>query len=76
MCIVGHPNPQLMRRNKDMTVINHRTCVGIRAIIGKGQIIVLFAVLDLQLVNQHFSGNRLSVTGHVYNIDNIENIDL
>ena len=55
--------------------ITHRTCVG-KAIIGKGQVIVSFAELDLQLVNQHFSGNCLSVTGHVYNIDNIENIDL
>ena len=53
----------------------HWTLIG-KTIIGKAQMIVAFAVLDLQLVNQHFSGNRLSVTGHVYNIDNIENIDL
>ena len=62
-----------MRRNKDMTVIPHRTCVGIRAIIGKGQIIVLFAVLDLQLVIQYWSRYRLSASGHICNIDN--NID-
>ena len=59
-----------------MTVIPHRTCVGIRAIIGKGQIIVLFAVLDLQLVIQHWSGYRLSASGHICNIDNnIDNFD-
>ena len=59
-------NPKLIRSNKG------RTCVG-KAIIGKGQIIVIFAVLDiLQLVIQHCSGNCLTVTGHIDNTARIQ----
>ena len=47
-------NPQLTRSSNSMT-ITHRTRVG-KAIIGKGQVIVSFAELDLQLVIQHCCG--------------------
>ena len=56
-------NPKHMRSNKE------KTCVG-KAIIGKGQMFVIFAVLDiLQLVIQHWSGNCLTATGQGH-IDN------
>ena len=61
-------NPKHMRSNKG------RTCVG-KAIIGKRQIIVIFAVLDiLQLVIQHCSGNCLTAIGqgHVDNTTRIQ----